>query len=333
MAIENNPFNCPKFVSTWNKHFNNSGATFTFSEFSNITFIKMRFGVYVNVGKRISQGMFYVFQPSEDLSLFKNAVYLIYDVPSYHKTGFIENSTFGLKKIRQYDAYAIELNPFNSASDYLNYRFRSKSKRNFKKSFLKLKNHFEITSEVLTGNDVDIEKYNEVLNCFRELLVKRFESKKETYHLLKPLYWEYLNEVIFELVREKKAMIFILYADQKPVSIHINYLTPDSLILAYPVFDIDYSDYKIGHYTTYLSLEWCFANNIDFYDFSKGHFDYKKRWSNLSYIFEYHIVYNKKSFVSTALANMLMVVFKVKEIFRSLKLDTIYHKFKYRYLN
>ena len=332
MYEDKSPFNSPTYISIWNKHFNNSGPVFHFDQFSQITFIKRFYMIYVNVGKRITQGMHYSFNPDSDYEKSSSNVYLIYDVPTNHATERLKDSVFRVKKIKQYDGYGIDLKGYRNVSDYFDQQFLSKSKWNLNKSFKKLNSRFEIDKEVLFGPEVDYNKYAEILLKFHELQKKRYASKKESNFWLKSRYWEYLHELIFELIKERKAVIFIIYANKKPISIHINYLSPSSLILAYPVFDIDYSEFKVGHFSTYFSLQWCLKNDISFYDFSKGHFDYKKRWSNVNYSFNYHIIFNKTNFISSLLAHVLMWKYTVKKVLRVYDIDLIYHKARYRFL-
>ena len=76
-------------------------------------------------------------------------------------------------------------------------------------------------------------------------------------------------------------------------------------------------------------LDWCFENNYSFSDFSKGHFDYKEKWSNTQYDFNYHLLYDKSSFFATMIANAIEIIFKFKLLLRKHDVNKRYRKFIY----
>ena len=60
----------------------------------------------------------------------------------------------------------------------------------------------------------------------------------------------------------------------------------DTLFDAITVFDIDYSKFHLGSITIMKLIEWCIENEIKILDFSKGYFEYKRRWCTKIYDFE-----------------------------------------------
>ena len=76
-------------------------------------------------------------------------------------------------------------------------------------------------------------------------------------------------------------------------------------------------------------MEWCFENNYRVSDFSKGDFEYKHKWSNLTYDFNYHILYDSKSIRSRLVANLVSRYFKLKLYLRTKNVNELYRKLKF----
>src|SRR5690606_38042495 len=64
-------------------------------------------------------------------------------------------------------------------------------------------------------------------------------------------------------------------------------------------------------------------------DFSKGYFDYKTRWANKSYDFEYHIWYDSKSLTASIIAFSLKTFFTLKQKLREKEINTKLHKLRF----
>ena len=136
--------------------------------------------------------------------------------------------------------------------------------------------------------------------------------------------------MVEDIIREKKASLFVIFCDKKPVGITFSYHVNDILIEALTVFDIDFYRFNIGHTMILKMLEWSFENNIKLFDYTQGDFEYKKRWSDSTYKTNYHVLYDSKSFKSIVLANILNIYFNSKRKFRELKLNSLYHNFKHK---
>ena len=78
----NNPFTSKQFTQIWLKHFHNSKLSHKFDSINHVEFIKTGWlNYYVNVGKNLTKGIYYVINESK--SDFRNKTFLIYDVPEY----------------------------------------------------------------------------------------------------------------------------------------------------------------------------------------------------------------------------------------------------------
>ena len=99
MIPSENPFLNKVFTRIWKKHFCPDGADYVFKSFTNIEFVKVKgLPIYINVGKRMTQGMTYELRNPEFLKELKKKVLLIYDVPEYLEARNHMNSDLKLLK-------------------------------------------------------------------------------------------------------------------------------------------------------------------------------------------------------------------------------------------
>ncbi len=61
--------------------------------------------------------------------------------------------------------------------------------------------------------------------------------------------------------------MFVIYNEAKPIGIALNYLTENTLFGAMTVFDPDYYKFSVGKISFLKTLEWCFENNYQIFDF------------------------------------------------------------------
>lgn len=330
--IHSNPFNSSTFKSIWNRHFNDSGELYAFESIEGPSFYKKKYlPIFINAGRRFTQGVAYKTDHGKSQKELHGKVFLWYDVPEYFGNVKRVDSRMKLTKLRQYHGYYAHLEDYERASDYMVQHIRPKSRRLINRSKTRLEKCFDVHYETLIGPDVPKELYDTLFEKLKLLLDKRYSEKDTTNIYLSPTFWSYLKDLVYPLLIEGKANIIAIYANDKPISINVNYLSKDILFSAHPVFDTDYACFNIGHISTLYTMEWCIANNIKIYDFSKGHYDYKKRWGSHHYFVDYHLLYDSKSPISIGLTVLLASYFKFKFFLRSLNVDGHYHQFKSRF--
>ena len=108
-----------------------------------------------------------------------------------------------------------------------------------------------------------------------------------------------------------------------------NFLSDDTLFYSITTFDTDYTNYNIGHTTIMEILKWCFNNNINIIDFSKGEAEYKSRWLTEVYFFQNHILYDSKSLFSRVMALSIFYYFSFKQFLRDKNFNTLFSKFQF----
>lgn len=324
--MKNNPFTSSEFSSIWSKHFNNSNPKRNFNFIEGISFVKNKYlPLYINIGKNLTNGLSYKLKKNEND--YKNKVFFIYDIPTYINMYSLKLGALKIKSIKQYKGYLANLDNYTSLHSYVTDNFSSRSRKVFNKYIRKLEECFNIKYQMFYGNNITKNEYDFIFDNFNRLLKKRFNEKRINNHYLADKKWEYLKEVIYPMILSKKASIFVIFDNKKPINISINYLASNINFGALTVIDTDYSKFNIGFIDIMKHLEWCIENNLQIFDFSKGDFEYKKRWGNKVYNFEYHILYDSSSFIATLIAVFLSKYFSLKQILRSKNVHTRFHEF------
>ena len=328
--IKNNPFTSKTFAVIWNKHFIKKQISLSFNFITCVNFYKATiFPIYINIGKNLTKGISYSLDSKTNLKDFKKKICLIYDVPAFFNVK-TDNLQKGLKslKIKQYPGFLINLEKYKDVNHYLTTTFSKSSLQKFRRYNKRLETCFSITYKMYYG-DIKREDYDFIFKSFNELLTKRFNDKQITNNNLDPKEWDFYYDVVYPLILEKKASLFVIYNNDQPIALRLNYYSEDIIFDAITVFDIDYNKFHIGKISIMKILEWAFENKYKTFDFSKGYFDYKERWSDLKYNFEYHLYYDAKSIGSVLIANSIARFFKTKQYLRELEVNKKLHKLTY----
>jgi len=130
------------------------------------------------------------------------------------------------------------------------------------------------------------------------------------------------------MIMNKTASLFVIYNDNEPIDICLNYHHQNIIDNAIRSYDIDYSKFRLGYVDIYKQLEWCFQNSVDIFDLSIGDFAYKRTWCNVVYDFEHHIVYDKNSFVGKISAYLIRNLYNTKAYLKKKNVHLFYHKIR-----
>ena len=322
-----NPFLSKTYKTIWLKYFGSDKREHLFNSFNDLSFIKhSRFPIYYNVGKNITNGMSYVLSDLKVNTDFKKRVFLIYDVPDYFKIDTnTQNTSLKINKIRQYKGFLEDIKEFDDF-DNLFLKIKSKRRGGLRKKKEHLEHCFNITYKHYYG-EIDKEEYDGKMLVFKDLIAKRFGDLGLDNDILND--WEYYDELIYKMVVEKRALLSTVEDNGVPIAISFSFLSDNILFYSTPTFDIDYLKFNLGHTSIMELLKWCFDNNITVFDFSKGEYDYKKRWANKEYNFSHHVIYDTKSIKASVFGIYLTNYFKLKQYLRDKKINLLYSKWKY----
>ena len=325
--VKENPFLSGEFTSIWKKHFYQGQKSITPNFLSPISFVDHPvLPLKQNVGSTLTKGMSYQINDDETDNI--NDTFLIYDVPTYFNTKSAITDKLGHLTSKQYPGYLIELHTFANFQDYMQKRFSKSSRYKLNKYKKRLEECFDITYKMY-GSELSKSEYETLFASFKTLLQKRFDDKEVYNNNLDTAEWNFYKEVAYPLLLERKAALFVVYDEEKPIGITLNYFSDDIIFDAITVFDIDYTKFHLGSVTIMKLIEWGIEHQFKILDFSKGHFEYKTRWATIKYDFEYHIYYNKKSVMSSATAKTVKFYFDFKQNLREKNLNEKLHKFTY----
>lgn len=327
-----NPFTSKTFQHVWLKHFkpdismeelNNGEALLAIPSESKL--------FQYNVGSTLTKGITYNSEHIRPEQLKRPL--LIYDVlPHSSEALEVKHKDISFYKTKQYPGFLIELHKYRDVHDYLQQRFSKSSRSKIRKYKRRLEQSFNV-KEILFSGEVKREEFDAIFLSFRHLLQKRYEDKQIYNNNLDSAEWNFYRDVAFALLKEQKAALYVMYANNQPISITLLYFSEHVVYDAITVFDIDYSKFHVGSTTLVNLIDWCFKNQMKIFDFSKGYFDYKTRWCTKTYDFYYHIWCRKNHYPSRIVARTLKMLFDVKQYLRSKKINEALHRWTWKIKN
>jgi CelD/BcsL family acetyltransferase involved in cellulose biosynthesis len=190
------------------------------------------------------------------------------------------------------------------------------SKRNRKNLFSKvrkLENNHQVTYKMYYGG-ITKEHYDFLIDTFYKLFDRRFKEKRIYNKNL--INWKYYHELIYPMILDKKASLYVIYDQDKPIDITLNFHLGHIVFSFMHTYDIDYSNFNMGDISMLKHLDWCFGHQIALFDLSIGETGQKIKWCNYSYDFKYHIFYNPKSLNSNILTLIICLKLKLKQFLR-----------------
>lgn len=327
--MKNNPFNGETFQRIWLKHFQSGSVSKSFKSLKHIKFFKSSKSLaYVNVGKNITNGNYYSIAENE--TDYKNKVFLVYDVPSYFTVNTNVNSNLKVKKITQYKGFTSQLKEFENFDAFFTSQFNSKSRYKYRRNISRLESCFDIEYKIFHGN-ISREEYDHICKFLKKNLARRFGSLGLDNNIVSK--WDYYYELMYEMILKKEGVLTAIYNENKPIGISFGFLTDDIMLFAITSLDIDYLRYNLGHTNIIKLMTWCIDNGYNVYDFSKGQYAYKDRWTNHDYNFECHILYDSKSLKASAISIYYSNYFKLKQFLRNLNVNRLYAQLKFKFKN
>ncbi len=236
-------------------------------------------------------------------------VYSVFFIPDYLKP-VLDNNQFITKKVRQFfKGYAVFLEGFTSADAYIKYRFRSNAK-GIRRRVNRLETCFQISYKTYYGA-IEKEEYDFFMDCLEKMLIRRFKQRNDVSQSL--LRWDHYKKLYFPLINEKRASLFVVLDDNKPIVVSLNHHFHERLFSAISSYDIDYGKFSLGSVEIYKKLDWCIANNHRSYEMGMGDLSYKREWCNHIYNFEHQIIYPKNSISARIKGNLEYVKVTLKE--------------------
>lgn len=236
----------------------------------------------------------------------KGLHYITY-IPPYVET--IENDDLEYKSLYQYQGFLADIKNYESLDAYMQQQFGIKSRRKIRSYCNRLDSCFNTSYKVYYGS-IEKTNYLFIMNELDHLIKRRFDQRGDVHQAKKD--WEYYAETTYQNILDKKASIFVIYDNDKPIYICLNFHYVNIMVNFIRAFDIDYAKFRLGYIDIFKHLEWCFKNNYQIFDLGAGVFSYKEQWCNVAYKFKNTLVFNKTSINNRFLASFTFSLLKLK---------------------
>lgn len=237
----------------------------------------------------------------------KNILYYITYIPNYVKT--TTNNSLKHLSLYQFKGFLINIKEFDSLESYMSKQFGSKSRGKIRSYYRRLDSCFNTRYKLYYG-EIEKNNYHFLMEVLDKMITRRFDQRGDEHQAKKN--WDYYKETTYQYIIDKKASLFVIYDNDKPIDICLNYHYDNIMINYIRAFDIDYSKFRLGSIDILKQLEWCFENKYEIFDLGGGVFSYKKQWCNVSYKFRNDVVFNKKSVKNTFLGYFIFILLKLK---------------------
>lgn len=214
------------------------------------------------------------------------------------------------RKVFQKKGYGVNVKSISNIDDYLKENAGTNFKKNTLRTLKRLENCFSINYKMYHGT-IEINTYSSLMDTLLSMIQNRFQERKGRNRVVED--WDYYKSICYDLINSKSASLFVIYNDDEPIEISLNFHQGNIMYSAISSYNLDYHKFSLGNVEIYRQLEWCLKNNISFFDMGYGNFDYKIKWSNLAYNFNTLIISKSDNFF--------------------LKLYYVYLKTKYRFIN
>ena len=237
----------------------------------------------------------------------KTKIYYVTYIPLFTEINL--NIRFKKLAFNRFKGFLINLENFNTIDDYMSKQFGAKSRSKIRSYINRLETCFDISYKTYFG-DIDEKVYKNLFTELERMIKRRFDQRGEQHQAMED--WNYYKETTFKNILNKNASLFVIYDNNKPIDICINYHYENIIINSIRAFDIDYSKFKLGYIDIYKQVEWSFENNINIFDLGPGILTYKEQWCNVVYKFKNYLIYDKNSATSTILSLLLFLFYKLK---------------------
>ncbi|RIV74409.1 GNAT family N-acetyltransferase [Flagellimonas aequoris] len=250
---------------------------------------------------------------------------VIQDVPSYFRlhTDSHKNK-FSLKKVSTQKTYVVNLDKYTDGSEYLSKHFGAKSRSALKRYKNRLEKCFTIRYQAYYGA-MERKQYDDIFGSLEGLMIRRFRQKNEQNYELQHL--TEIKEDVYPRLLQKQASLFVIYANDTPISIRINMMKAKLAFYILSAFDPDYDLFRLGKLDMWQNIEWLIAQGYSKYDLLKGYGYIKEKWADTVYANELVIITDQGSLWGKSTSLFLVWVNSLKirllKFIRLLQLDRV----------
>lgn len=233
-----------------------------------------------------------------------------------------------VKKIFRINGFCIKINDHKDINSYIRANIKSNLRTVLKRKIKGLETSFDIRYRLFYGQ-ISKEDYDFLMHSLYHMLVRRFNQRDDQHDSLKR--WNSYVTSVFELINEKKASLYVIYDDQKPIQISLNYHCDKIVFLAIPSYDIDYAKFGLGNIAVQKLLEWSINNGYQMLDMGYGAFDYKLKWCNHTYNLEHHFFYEQNSLMVPIMVSIFSLKTQLVNFLVSKGVNKHYHNLRSKF--
>jgi hypothetical protein len=240
-----------------------------------------------------------------------NEIHEMKFIPSYFR---IETPLLSPKykfiTYKRVENFRINLDGFNNAEDYLISQMGSKSRSQLRRRIHRLEACFNINYIFYYGH-ISTQKYDFLFKELKLLIERRFNQRGDSFSLKDK--WNFIKENSYQLILEKKASLFVIYDENKPIDICLSYHFQNITQNLIRSYDIDYSKYWVGQIDIWKQIDWCLLNNFKIFDLMWGKLDYKVRWCNEISLFEHHFIFKNNNPIKLLFVKIMINLYKISD--------------------
>ncbi len=219
------------------------------------------------------------------------------------------------------EGFAIELEGHQSLEEYIAGHLKPRLRTSVRNNPGKLEKDYVISYQWYYG-DIQKSTYDTLMEEIRVMLLSRFTELDKTNERISE--WARLLPIIYPLILNKQASIFVVRDSGKPIAASVNYHMDPVFCLFIPAFDPDYSKYGLGHVLISKQLEWCLRNNYKLFDMMRGDLRYKRDWCNRVYKFHTWVLYDASNISAKCRAYFLHQMQLIKMQLKIMGVDQWY---------
>ncbi|RAJ16037.1 GNAT family N-acetyltransferase [Arenibacter echinorum] len=233
----------------------------------------------------------------------KSGIHILEDVPPYVNIEFQEKyDSYQILNSSVLDFY-VNLEGCSDVQEYLKSQMGAKSRSRLRGLVNRLEKCFDITYKIYFG-EITKEEYELLFEYLKKFIEERFSQRGDKHQAMEE--WNLYKERTFEMILKKEASLYVIYNENRPIDICLNYHIASVYVNKIRSYDIDYSKFRLGYIDIIKQLEWCLENNYAIFDLMRGDLRYKREFCNVITNFDRYILYPKNSFGAKLLANIKM---------------------------
>jgi hypothetical protein len=178
-----------------------------------------------------------------------------------------------------------------------------------------MESQHEITYKWFYGS-ISEEDYDNLYNKLYEFIELKFgdDVDKNSHTPIPIRNWH--KTLWFDMINAGQAAFFVIYDGKEPINVSLNYMAENIIFSMIPAYNLDYMQYGIGNIQNLKIIEWAINKGYEYYDLGKVSYGYKRNWSNLEHSYEYHVIFNRKSLMSSVLGLALYSYYSTKQFLR-----------------